>query len=520
MALVIAGGVTVFAASATAHADEAACAGTSYSSEGSGGFYSIFTPGVGVVPEPLGRFSYDCAVFQTDDPKSQEYVFVLVDLTDASYSDFMDTLKAFATVGWDLGSSPVSVDFSDGRGAVEIEYRTVDELEAIDPAPAILTLVALSQQGGRNAVSFRYVDGVTYFDDINTAGPQLEVSVFNDRNPLSLGGGATGIGDPSTLSELRTVAQAVPTPTEAALVAITAGLLTLLVGYPGFLLGRVLTARYDQLFEWTRRGAFARLSNAAAKPQPPWLIWPVLGGASVFAALIEPNFGFNPLTIRLVISLMAAFVIYNVVGWTLVRRGVARLVPGARATVQLKWGSLAILVGAVLVSRLLGFSPGIVFGVVAGLSFAVAIASTKEVIVVLVGSGFAVAAGLIGWVAYSVIAPLSQPGNVLAVGTTETFSAITIEGIATLPLALLPFANLDGGVIAKWNRWAWAGAYVIAGALFILVMLTVPSGVDTDSSDFVRWVSIFAVFGALAVAVWAIDLGLRRRRPASSTAAD
>ena len=55
-------------------------------------------------------------------------------------------------------------------------------------------------------------------------------------------------------------------------------LLTLLIGYPGFLLSRVLVNRDEQLFAWTRR-----LPKLPVK-QPGWALWLGIATAAVAIA--------------------------------------------------------------------------------------------------------------------------------------------------------------------------------------------------------------------------------------------
>ena len=98
-----------------------------------------------------------------------------------------------------------------------------------------------------------------------------------------------------------------------------------------------------------------------------------------------------------------------------------------------------------------------------------------------------------------------------------------MEGVSTLPLALLPLLALDGAVIFAWRRWVWALAYAGGAAAFVLVMLTLPDAWGEVSGDYLHWVGVFVGFAAFAVALWGTDLVLRategqtrrgaRRRP-------
>jgi hypothetical protein len=275
------------------------------------------------------------------------------------------------------------------------------------------------------------------------------------------------------------------------------------VGFPGFLLSRVIAARYDQLFAWSRR--FKTPEN-----QPTWALWLGIAASAIVASFIDPRFGLNPMSVRILLTVFGGFVIYNILGWMLVKAVMRRIEPTANPRVQFRWGSIVVLLVAVLVSRILDFSPGIVFGVVAGLTFAVALAASKRAVVVLIGSGFALGAGLIAWVFYSLLS--AAPSNLVTVTLTELFSAIAIEGIATLPLALLPFTAFDGGVLSNWKKWVWAVSYSAGMAVFLLVLVTAPAGFTSIPGDFVRWMLIFVAFALVATVVWWLDERARRKR--------
>jgi hypothetical protein len=81
-----------------------------------------------------------------------------------------------------------------------------------------------------------------------------------------------------------------------------------------------------------------------------------------------------------------------------------------------------------------------------------------------------------------------------------------------MPLALLPLLALDGAALFAWKKWAWAAAYAVGVAAFLLVMVTVPDSWSTVDGDYVRWVVVFAGFGVLAVGVWGAHAALERRK--------
>ena len=503
----------VLAGAPAANADEAACANsTFYSEAGTGGFFHPITLAEQSVPEPLRGTGYDCAVSSEDSAARQQSLYVLVFAT-TTWGEFLDILAAFDDAGWDLRSSEVLID----RGAGE----TFEPYETPNPDESPLLYSPLAVAGDGTTVSFRYVDSPDrYVLDPSFNGPQLEVRVFISASVTApLAPTSTGLADPSVLSELKTVADAVPSQNQAAVIGVTSVLLMLLVGYPGFLLSRVVASRYDQLFGWTRRGAAKRITDRLAAKQPSWMLWAGLAAAAIVASFIDPQFGLNPMSLRILLTLFAAFVVYNLFGWMVVKAVLRRIEPTAQPVLQFRWGSILVVAVAVLISRLLGFSPGIIFGIVAGLTFAATLVLARRAVVVLIGSGFALAAGLMAWLLYSLLT--AAPENLATVTLTELFSAIAIEGIATLPLALLPFAAFDGAVLSRWKIWVWALSYAAAMGVFLLVLVTAPAGFAAIPGDFLRWVLLFVLFAVMSIFVWLLDARARKRAEARAvTVAD
>lgn len=123
---------------------------------------------------------------------------------------------------------------------------------------------------------------------------------------------------------------------------------------------------------------------------------------------------------------------------------------------------------------------------------------------------------IIAWIADSILAPAwaADQSNAVLLSVSEFCSAITIEGVATLPLALLPFVNFEDFELIEWKRWVWMIAYLVGVCLFIVVLVPVPESWAAAAGSLLLWVLIFAGFAGfaiLAMAIWGIDIGARRR---------
>lgn len=491
-------GVLAIGAPAAAQADEADCAGLARAS----GSYSTFDLESRYVPPPLRSFRFDCATRLTDRPVQTQYVLVY---TDGTVADLAAMIRSFEAAGWITGPS---VSYIDAEGVRDSGQVDAEGLESVGPGVQWATARFSNAATGQNIVSMTYTDGVNSLNDPALEQPSIYVDIFVDEQY-----DATGFADPSVLSNLKTIQDAAITPTQGIVLGGSAVMLMLIVGYPGSLLGSVVGARYDQLAravrERWRRSAGEPVHPA---PRPPkWLVWPGFLAAAIIGGFVDPAFGLNLMSLRVLLSGLLGFLVFNLAVWSLVKVVVRRVQPDARPYIKFRWGSLVIVALAVLVARLLEFNPGVIFGLVAGLAFGMTLAASRNALVILLGAAFGLVAAAIGWIGYSLLEPVKGDSAVL-VFITEFFSGVTIEGISSLPLALIPLARLDGATLIKWKKWVWGLAYAIGLAAFMFVLFNVPGSWGDVPGDFVRWIVLFVAFGVVAVTIWAIDNFLARRR--------
>jgi len=358
-----------------------------------------------------------------------------------------------------------------------------------------------------------------------------------DASPLRP---VAGPARPSVLSDLRTPVQAIPTIDQGILIAGAIVVLIIVLAYPAFLLSRVVSDRYDQL---AGRRAARLQEKVDSKPFARRLLL-VLGViiAAIISSAIDPTFGAELLAIptdpavtltalsafaanlgswRLVLTALVAFAIFLGLGSLVVRLVGRRIAPGVRFPLQFRWGSLIILTAGVVVSRLFDINPGIIFGLVAGLAIADSISAAGRGRLMFASAAYAILIGVAAWVGFAFVSPLAaaEPTNVGLVFGAELLSAITIEAIATMPLAFLPLMGLDGGTLRSWRFAAWALIYALGLALFTLLLLTVPGSWVEVQGDILRWLIIFGGFTVLSITIWAIHEGLKRRRAKRDAAA-
>lgn len=313
---------------------------------------------------------------------------------------------------------------------------------------------------------------------------------------------------PSVLSAMVPVQDTGLTLNHALFTAAVTLVLLLVVGYPSMLLGNVLVD------EKNRHRALSRVSvswmNAKGRADRPAIPgWaPVAVGmtlATVIAGFVDPGFGLNLGSLRMLVSVGLAFVIQNLVGWWLVRRALRITDPDLEPGIRFTFGSLPILLVAVIVSRIVGFEPGMVFGLIIGLSFGAKLGKRKQARVVLVGAGYAFGLAIVGWLGYSIVVSVAggAPGF-WAVFASETLSGLAVSGIAALPIALLPMVFTRGGAVFAWKKSAWALSYAIGLFSFFVILLPLPSSWVEVGVPLVTVVALYVAYAVLAIGAWAL----------------
>jgi hypothetical protein len=349
----------------------------------------------------------------------------------------------------------------------------------------------------------------------STVAPERAV----DEEPSQVEAGTVSelsSGDPAAPSVLRglpTIQDLQITPTQGILMAVLSIILLLIVGYPSHLIGSTLSEQHDRMFAWTSRlrpSAGTRVATARARlverlaGMPGWA--PIgfgVAASAIIAGFVDPEFGFNLGSLRLLISFAAMFCIESLLGWWLIARLVRRADPDLKPKLEFKTFSLAVVALAVLVSRLIGFEPGMVFGLILGLSFGSQLAVERKARIAVTGIGYTFAIGMFGWIGYSLSSELigSSPGLIGAFGI-ELLSGLTIGSVAALPIVLLPLAVFDGGTLFKWNKVLWAVLYAVSLAWFFAVLLPLPISWVGVGLPLVVWITLYCCYALGAILLW------------------
>jgi len=289
-------------------------------------------------------------------------------------------------------------------------------------------------------------------------------------------------------------------------VSLLALLALALLALPITLVNRTSVVHADELAvlarTWRRRLRLdAASAYASGLPSAGTLALAAFAGGVLYAFLV-PSFGWNASSLALVLGLTVGLLIRSGVA-----KGTERSIldaAGVSAGLRLYPGFAVLAAGCVAVSRLVGLQPGLLLGTLLAL--------------VTVGGESSRAAGRAAATAMAALAALAatcwfgRAGLVHAADRVSAFSgqvvdvatsAIVVGGAQVLAFEMLPLAFLDGLVIYRWNRPAWAGLTFVGAFGFVLVLLR-PSGSAASLATRTGYLlALLGVYLVLAVAFWA-----------------
>ena len=319
-----------------------------------------------------------------------------------------------------------------------------------------------------------------------------------------------------------TFAASIPTPASAfstslgtlLLSALITLLLVLFVVFPSHLFNRTYEENHDRIrAAWERRlgwtGALrhrleAGTSNARRGAFAFAIV--VLIGALI-GSLLDPGFGVNARTGTLILGIVLATLVGALFGG--VTAGLYRRSTRKDETWRLHGLPSGLLVAGVcvLVSRLSGFQPGYLYGLIGGVAFAGSLTAREEGHATLVASVvtllIAVTAWLV-WVPIHDIASRSQTAPGFFVVLVENLlAAVFVGGLVGLVIGLVPLRFLPGEKLATWHRGIWALVFAISVFGLVQIMLR-PQSAAAHAASVPFWttVGLFLAFGAASTAFW------------------
>lgn len=443
--------------------------------------------------------------------------------------EFSWSFEAVGTPCAEEGAADYYYNASDGSGTVTAEALTATAVEPPSPIFSCTATTSSTRWGSNYSLVAALVSGdPCVLDETVCPEPEPEPEsvalAATDTEPVAP-------STPSTFSEL-----AAPADTLAPQQVITAVLLTLvlvvLLALPTALLNSASSTGADKVAAWrasvvARRAALGSglptgLRATGEKVRAWWarastakrglpLAAATLLVAAVLSGFVDPDFGTGASTPRVLLSIVLGFTLEVLLGWVAMLILLPRIIAGVDARLDVRPATLLIVLGAVIVTRLTGFEPGIVFGLVAGVAVGATLATAARVRIALAGLGWGYGLALLAWLTYAALEPAvldaasASPDGLPPLGLVllrEALATMTMAGIAALPVALVPVRGLTGHEVWMWSKSIWAALYAIGLLSFFLVLMPMPFAWAGVEAALATWIAGYLIYAGVAVALW------------------
>jgi hypothetical protein len=221
----------------------------------------------------------------------------------------------------------------------------------------------------------------------------------------------------------------------------------------------------------------------------------------LFGSLRDPRFGWNLTTVESFVAVAVATVtgiaIRGVVTGVYYRRRVSASSARLRA---LPLG-LVVAGACVAISRLAGFQPGYLYGVVCSVMFLGRLTARDEGRLAGLITIAIVATSVIAWLLWVPISGgAAQPGAFAGVVVLDDFLASTFTGglVGTM-IGLLPLRFLPGYSLKQWSTpvWAMTFAAVLFGVVDILLLSSRSTG--PNRAPLLTTLVLFVLFAAATI---------------------
>lgn len=342
--------------------------------------------------------------------------------------------------------------------------------------------------------------------------PKAVADTIPHDDPRVLAAGSGGENPRNDPNAPTAITRAIPTffeiLTSPATVGIAAGLalvILLLVALPAEVLNATIesnTSRFGRGFAAIQNAidrATAWLTQLTRTPVVPSLL--LIVTTSIIFGFVDPGFGFDLASLRLVLSLaIGLFVV------TFVASRLTGIVVGRRWSLESEIGmqpaALVFAALGVILARLLDFSPGFLIGLVIGLELAHRATDLQRVKAIVIEFSFIVGLGVLAWLIYSASVALQGDSDIGFFGglAQDALVAITSEGLTAVMVAMIPIAFLDGKKIFDASKKLWVLMFlVVATAFSLLVLPTALAG--QEIGNIVWWIAVLIGFAAVTFAV-------------------
>jgi hypothetical protein len=198
----------------------------------------------------------------------------------------------------------------------------------------------------------------------------------------------------------------------------------------------------------------------------------VLSLLGVIYGFLSPDFGWNPQSLILIVSLIIGcgfLTIFTEGSTTRLAHNRYR----AQASIELYGTAILVAILAVVMSRLVDFSPGLIYGFIASAVIVapVALARRDDATLILLPALGVLVISVLAWLLLGPVRAAAAGGEPLPALAETILGMIVIGGLEGLFITMIPLTFLDGSVVKAWSRVAWAIVFGIVTFLWWQLLL-------------------------------------------------
>jgi hypothetical protein len=230
----------------------------------------------------------------------------------------------------------------------------------------------------------------------------------------------------------------------------------------------------------------------------------------VLGALLDPGFGADARTVAMVLGTAAATAAV-VFAWGSPVNAYVRRRTGDGGHLKVIIAALPVAVFCVLVSRLVKFSPGYLYGLIAGFYFSRELTKDEAGRTTALAAAIGLVVCTATWLALAPVhflvehASRAGPAGIFLAGLLEDFVVgVVVAGLGSVVFGLVPLRFLPGKTLITWNRFAWSALYGVGFFEFIQILNNPATHLKADPlPPASTTIGLFLAFGLASVAFWA-----------------
>jgi photosystem II stability/assembly factor-like uncharacterized protein len=161
---------------------------------------------------------------------------------------------------------------------------------------------------------------------------------------------------------------------------------------------------------------------------------------------------------------------------------------------------LVVAAGCVIVSRLVDFEPGYLYGVVCGVALGKQLREHEEAHIAALSTVATLVLAAASWMVWVPIHGAVHGAGFFGHVLDNALVALVMSGLVNTVIVLLPLRFLAGWTLIRWRKGVWAAMFALALFTVIAVLARTPASPGPHASPILVTAALFVVFGGGSVA--------------------